>query len=285
MLPFRRILFPVDYSEPCREIVPWVKEMTGLFEAELTLLHAWESDLPPWLDLLVENPFPTEAARKSEKEILGKFAREMFPDTNVSLITPSGDAAKAIHDAVVHAGTDLIMMPTHGYGPLRRLLLGSNTAKVLHDVDAAVWTGTGSVLSTHQPRIPCRSVLCALEDGEESPAVLKASAILAAAFGAKLSILHILELPGGADVRFDAYRRQINDDVEFWLRELKANLGIDAPHSIRDLPVARAVREEAVHREADLIVSGRGRARGLTPALWSSLYSLMREAPCPVLSI
>ena len=32
-------------------------------------------------------------------------------------------------------------MPTHGYGPFRRFILGSNTAKVLHDADCPVWTG------------------------------------------------------------------------------------------------------------------------------------------------
>lgn len=27
MIPFQRILFPVDYSEDCRGLVPYVKEM------------------------------------------------------------------------------------------------------------------------------------------------------------------------------------------------------------------------------------------------------------------
>ena len=35
----------------------------------------------------------------------------------------------------------VILMPTHGYGPFRRFILGSNTAKVLHDADCPVWTG------------------------------------------------------------------------------------------------------------------------------------------------
>ena len=33
---------------------------------------------------------------------------------------------------------DLIMMPTHGYGPFRSLLIGSVTAKVLHDIELPV---------------------------------------------------------------------------------------------------------------------------------------------------
>jgi len=33
------------------------------------------------------------------------------------------------------------MLPTHGRTPLRRFLLGSVTAKVLHDRTVPVWTG------------------------------------------------------------------------------------------------------------------------------------------------
>ena len=41
MLPFRKILFPVDYSEPCQAVVPYVKDMLRHFSAELTLVHAY----------------------------------------------------------------------------------------------------------------------------------------------------------------------------------------------------------------------------------------------------
>jgi len=41
MLPFRKILFPVDYSESCQAIIPYVKEMTQHFSSELSLVHAY----------------------------------------------------------------------------------------------------------------------------------------------------------------------------------------------------------------------------------------------------
>ncbi|MGA8595805.1 MAG: universal stress protein [Bryobacteraceae bacterium] len=46
-----------------------------------------------------------------------------------------GDPAAAIVKCAQAEQVDLIMMPTHGYGPYRKFLLGSVTAKVLHDSD------------------------------------------------------------------------------------------------------------------------------------------------------
>lgn len=39
------------------------------------------------------------------------------------------------------AASDVIMMPTHGHGPFRRLTLGSVTARILHSATCPVWTG------------------------------------------------------------------------------------------------------------------------------------------------
>jgi nucleotide-binding universal stress UspA family protein len=46
--------------------------------------------------------------------------------------------------ALLHAlaeNASLIILPTHGYGPFRRFLLGSATAKVLRDADCPVLIG------------------------------------------------------------------------------------------------------------------------------------------------
>ena len=69
------------------------------------------------------------------------------------------------------------MLATHGHGPVRRFLLGSITAKVLHDVGAAVWTGVGAALADHPVRIPYQSIVCPLDDSQEAEGVLRAAAL------------------------------------------------------------------------------------------------------------
>ena len=75
------------------------------------------------------------------------------------------------------------------------------------------------------------------------------------------------------------------DAAELRLRELKGKLGINAPHIVLDAQVAQAINEEAVRRHADLIMTGRGHALTTFSRMWASLYPIVRESPCPVLSI
>jgi hypothetical protein len=63
MLPFRKILFPVDYSEPCKAIVPYVAEMQNHFSAELSLLHAYGAEALAFSNLPLSDPELPEDTR------------------------------------------------------------------------------------------------------------------------------------------------------------------------------------------------------------------------------
>jgi nucleotide-binding universal stress UspA family protein len=197
-----------------------------------------------------------------------------------------GEAGSIVQKIVQHQGTDLILLATHGRGPIRRLLLGSVAAKVLHDLSAAVWTGSGGALTDHAPQIPYKSVLCALDDSDEAAGVLKAAAAFACNYQAQLFLVRIVEIPPvTSGVDFSPYKKDLVDEAHFRLRELMGQAGIDAPHAVIDGTVADGVREEAVRRKADLIVTGRGRAQATFARIWSHVYPIVRESPCPVLSI
>ena len=137
MFPFRKILFPVDYSAPCLEVVPYVTEMVRRFSADLTLVHAYGVDFAAFSELPIQDSI-MEEARTEEDRRLRKFAMETFPGRHVECFAELGEAGSVIEKIVQHEGTDLVMLATHGRGPIRRLLLGSVAAKVLHDVPAAV---------------------------------------------------------------------------------------------------------------------------------------------------
>ncbi len=289
MLPFRKILFPVDYSEACRSIVPFVQDTVRHFGAELTLVHAYGPSAVAYLEPPIGSPDLASQIEGFEQKRLEDFARDNFegkPEWVVDLGEPGG----VIHNLVRSRGTDLVMMPTEGNGPLRRLLLGSVTTKVLHDVSAAVWTVTTAAVKVHKP-VPPKSIVCGLElgprnPGNESGAVLVAAAALAKSYGSKLLLAHVVDTPRTTfDVDFGPFLKDLKDAADFQLREIKGSLKIDAPHWISDGNVADGIHRAAEEASADLIVVGRGHAQGGVSRIWSDLYTIVREAPCPVLSI
>jgi nucleotide-binding universal stress UspA family protein len=286
MIPFRKILFPVDYSTRCETVVPYVKETARRFKADLTLVHAYAPDPLAYRQFSVGEPDLMTAARLNEERRLQQYALETFPGEHVEYFAELGEAGSVIANVIQRQGTDLVMLATHGRGPFRRLLLGSVAAKVLHDIGAAVWTGVGSDLQDHAPQIPYKSVLCALDDSDEAEGVMTAAAALACDYQARLRLVHVVEMPPATfEVDFAPYRKDLIDAADFRLRELKGRLDLNVPHEVIDAPVADGVRDEALRRKADLIIIGRGRVQGTFSRIWSNVYPIVRESPCPVLSI
>ena len=296
MLPFKKVLFPVDYSASCAAMVPYVKDMTRHFSADLTLVHAYalrpvfvNRDIESVLvysDVAYADPKIAEEARQVEGQRLSAFATEEFPGQRPNLLTEEGEAGAVIHKVLQHQGADLVMMPTRGDGVIRRFLLGSVTAKVLHDVSAAVWTGTGTAIQGHAPTVPYKSIICALDETPESEAVLRAAAAMAKSYQASLALVHVLEMPPATpEIDFTPYRQDLIDAGHTHMRSLKDRLNLDVPNVVIDAGVADGIREEIVRRKGDLLVVGRGHDQGIVSRVWSRLYSIVRDSPCPVLSI
>jgi nucleotide-binding universal stress UspA family protein len=284
MLPFRKILFPADYSDPCLAVAPHVRDMREHFSAELAVVHAYGLGAF-YGEVAMADPGAIDEMQRLEEKRLQEFVAQTFPGQHVETFLQQGEPGSVIHDVVQHQGADLIVMPTHGRGPLRRLLLGSVTAKVLHDVSAAVWTGAQAAVEAH-PRGTYKSILCAVDLSEEAEAVLQAAAALARSYQAQLSLVHVVEvLPSNPEVDITPFRGELIQAANDQMRELKSKLGIDAPHTSVEGATADEVCREATRMKADLLVVGRGNIQGTFSRLWSHLYSIVRDSPCPVLSI
>ena len=285
MLPFRKILFPIDFSENCRKIAPRVRETVERYEAELILAHALSlaplAVGPPEAPLFIPPPDQSEVYQLEARR-LEQFAVEHFPGMKPTQVLALGDANHVISDTLRHQGADLVMLPTHGHGAVRRLLLGSVAAKVLHDVDCAVWTMVPHAEA--EARYPYRRILCALSlDQEDSAAVLRAAGAIAHRYQAELTILHSVDLPE-AGLEY-AYREAILAAADQKLRQLRHDSGVHAHYDLVAGDPVEQTRLAAVKNSVDLIITGRGQVREGAGRMWSQLYSIVREAPCPVLSI
>ncbi len=284
MLPFRRILFPVDHSEACKLIVPSVISMAKHFESEITLFHACPWPLAFYGETMPAGYIVPEVMEAAESARLDKFAEEMFPGQKVRQVVVVDDAVLGITNEVERQGTDLIMMPTRGRGIVRRLLLGSVTAKVLHDLSCPVWTGAHEALKPHAG--PYQSILCAISLGEESPEIARAASALAKSYGAKLTLLHVVDsqLPV-PDIDYGPYLTQLMDSAQARLEDLKREHQINASLTVMEGPITNCLKEAVERNAADLVVVGRGHDQDAFGRLWSRLYDIVRESPCPVISI
>ena len=291
MLPFRRILFPVDYSEPCQAVVPYIKDLihqireAGHPQPELTLLHAYGAEALAYSELPLTDPELAPAAQEIQEERIRRFGEENFPLLPATCVAALGEPGSAIHDLVQRQSTDLVMLPTHGRGPVRRFLLGSVTSKVLHDVSAAVWTGTGSAIGGHVPNLPYKNVLCALDETAEAECVLRAASAITSLYGAALFLVRVVEPMPATEFDMMPYQQDRIEAAHFNLRELAGSLQVDAPRNVIEAPVSDGVRREAIRLKADLVITGRGHSQGVFTTLRSHLYQTIRDSPCPVLSV
>src|SRR5687768_16763718 len=125
----KEIVFPIDFSDRSVDVCPYVAALTQRLNANLSLLHVIES-LPPGTSSLdgLDTGEELPQRREHANGALRAFQHQYIPHVASDLCVLSGDPAQSI---VAYGGDGegrMILMPTHGYGPFRQMLLGSVTA-------------------------------------------------------------------------------------------------------------------------------------------------------------
>jgi nucleotide-binding universal stress UspA family protein len=283
---FRHILFPVDFSPRCYGAVPFVKAFAARYKAALTLVHVVEAP-PVWASAdggyIAEVDLPALKAEAEQR--LAAFAMEQFPNTSVTRMVEEGDPGTCISELAHSWNADLIMMPTHGRGVFRRKLLGSVTAKALHDCDCAVWTGVH--LEEPPVHTELKTILCAIELTPESASLLKYAKQIGLEAGAAVHIVHAVPT---TEVRPEKYFDMplglfLKDFARDEIAKLQKEAGTDFDTFIELGSVSHVVHEAAEKFNGDLIIIGRGVMNRFAGDLRTEAYGIMREAPCPVISV
>jgi nucleotide-binding universal stress UspA family protein len=288
MRAFQKILFPVDMSDSCTATAPFVEAIARKYNADVTLLHVLETPsglIPDWYGGAVPI-IDTTAIWEAETQAAQSYLTDRFEGLKVHRVVVEGDAARTIDDYARENGADLIMMPTHGYGLFRTLLLGSVTAKVLHDTPCPVWTGV-HVEDTPAVSPEFATIMCAVDRTEDSIPTMRFACRLAHDNQAKLFLVHAIP---GAEVAPEKYfdtdlRLYLEQDARKLIAQLQESAGVAAPLCLGAGEVSHVVRDSALGHSADLVVIGRGRSTRTLGRLRSNVYSIIREAPCPVISV
>jgi nucleotide-binding universal stress UspA family protein len=282
-----RILFPIDFSDHSRAMNSEVEWLASQFSSHVTLLHVFE--VPTSWYGSGEAPLMTGADfmayADEEKQRLQDYPLQL-PENRIQRISAEGSAAWHIAKWTKEHDVDLIVMGTHGYGPVRRLLLGSVAMKVLHDVECPVWTHPVSTEAKSDPKRGISSILCSIELSGEVVPLLRFTKDLAADFAATVHLVHCVPETESRPAKY--FDRELHRSLKGWACEeisrLQHEAGTDFPLDITERFIAQDIAELATDQHADLVVIGRGKTQGTFGTLRTNAYEIIRQAPCPVLS-
>ncbi|HTU47271.1 MAG TPA: universal stress protein [Bryobacteraceae bacterium] len=286
MFDLKKILVPVDFSERSAAVAPYAKAFAEQFQSQLLLLHVEHN--PGFLGSIAAHDHRGGGVLEiSQAEAqLKTLSSTEFYGFSASHHVMEGDPAAKIIECARATQADLIMMPTRGCGPYRRLVLGSVTAKVLHDSDWPVWTSAH--IENAFPTDPfCRKIACAIDLGPHTKNVVFWASGIASKTGARLLVLHAVPpsdpfIQDASDPEAGLPEMQnAREAVERLLRgmNVKAEIVVDSGS------VSEVVYRNVAEFAADLLVMGRHAATGIAGRLHPHAYSIIRESPCPVVSV
>lgn len=287
MTTIQNILFPVDFSPSCFGMAAFVKRAAAITSANVTLLHVLQPATSGFELMVRPLPEVEEDRWFVARERLGSFLEFEFPAAGCPRLLVAGDAARAIAETARAGRFDLIVMPTHA-GVFRRTLLGSTTAKVLNDADCPVMTTQHAETIAPRP-IEHREWVCAIGLSADSERVLRYARQMAEAFHANLALVHAIPAAEpGPPVQLDLEERiqgLEKQSVGKRIEELQRATGSHAPVRIAVGPIKDALIDAASRLRADVLVIGRSPQPGTLGRLRDLTYAVVRDAPCPVLSV
>lgn len=273
MFSLNKILLPVDFSDRSAAVARHAEVLASPFQSQLIMLHVDPTGRGKHIGEL--------------KTQLESFLPDNFQGRSVRRDVVQGDPGARIVEWAKTEQIDLIMMATHGYGPYRRLFLGSVAAKVLHDSDCPVWTSAHTESALPTESISYHRIACAIDLGPHTEKVLSWAAALVSAFDARLIVIHatrpiepIVAEASAPDAGVELVRRATQEIADV-LKKLK----VEAEVAVESGSVSEVTYNRAARFAADLLIIGRHAAKGIGGRLHPHAYAIIRESPRPVVSV
>jgi nucleotide-binding universal stress UspA family protein len=290
MLGLKRVLLPVDFSERSLGAARYVEALAARCDCDVTLLHVlplphYEFSALEIGGTVLNELYGQRTARVRDE--LNAFLADELRGLRVERVLLEGDPACKVVEYAHDHHVQVILMPTHGYGPFRRFILGSVTAKVLHDADCAVWTGVHLEQAPEFHSIQFQTIVAALDMGPQSRRTLEWAWNIATEFKARLvavSVIPCLEASSGEYYDTD-WRTHMEERCRKQVAELQGELGSGAELVIESGDPPTAICGAASRLGADVLIIGRGSAAGRFGRLRANAYSIIRQSPCPVVSV
>jgi nucleotide-binding universal stress UspA family protein len=281
-----RILFATDFLGSSRLALDYAVAFARYFKATIIMVHALELSHPA-REAEAETSRPC-LSRKLAQERLQALANGVRnAGVAVEAFIEDGIPAEVITRSVDDHLADLLVLGVHGvHRGLSRLLIGTNTEKILLSTSCPTMTVGAHVFTGVDPDLHFREILYLSDFTPEAAAAAPYAAFLGRAFQTPVEVCQLLteEIPvnpgywqGVAEEYCDAIRQAYPDSEYCW----------DTPAFHLDRGVAfDDIIDRAKTQQAGLIVLGAHSESQLGRHLHTSFaYQLLSKATCPVISI
>jgi nucleotide-binding universal stress UspA family protein len=261
------------------------------FQAEIILLHVVPPFSYPYGMLesgheITARDLHAHVIQRAQSD-LDRMPLPEFHGIAVTRALLRGDPAREIVEAARNRNVDLIVMPANDYGAFYQFLLGSVTAKVLHETQCPVWTGA-HVEESPKSEFSIHRVLCPVELSPHSRHTVSLAAEMAASIDATLTLVHVTPGveeygPGGYHVNPE-WKEQMFGFAAKQIEELQRDLGTEFEVIIDCGNVPEALNRAAEQMKADLLIIGRIPGRSHLGDNGEG-YGIICQSRIPVLSL
>jgi len=278
-IALKNILFATDFSRQSKAALPYALSIARKFGAKIYAVHVV--------------PFPPPAPRGSlgaVKEQLEREAQEAmahlvprFNGVEYETLLENGDVWEALSGIITRKEIDLVVIGTHGYTGIERLLLGSVAEKIFRRATCPVLTVGPNVTATPEGVAETHEILYATDFTSQSLAAAPYAVSFAQENQAHLSLVYVIKT-GEEKVQPDTLTLRLHGlvpaEAELWCKPKSFVL-----YGVPDVEILELARERA----ADLIVLGVRTPRhfvGATTHLGgATAHKIVVRAQCPVLTI
>lgn len=142
MITLKQILVPTDFSETSGVAVKYARALAQAFNADLHLMHVLENPYLAYDPMSFTPPinFLEELEAKTRERLLQLVTDWDPTHPHVDVVTTRGSAFLEIINYSKEHNIDLIVLGTHGRGPIAHMLLGSVAEKIVRKAPCPVLT-------------------------------------------------------------------------------------------------------------------------------------------------
>jgi nucleotide-binding universal stress UspA family protein len=298
--PFRSILVPLDGSATAEQALPLAIAVAQRARSKIRLALVHQTLIAP-VHLGTERLYTSIelSVRKSEREYLRGWADRIRESSRrpTTAVTLTGSIAPALDQYVRDNSIDLVVMATHGRGPLRRAWLGSVADHMVRSLEVPVLlVRSAEAQPAETPTAQLGNILVPLDGSPLAEAALEPAMALARAWGVEIGLVQVIEplvfpiesqmVPAvGYDEKLTTIRRDAaNDYLNDIAERIRAEGGKVSSAAVLGVGVAETLLDLARPERYGLIAiatHGRGGLRRM--ALGSVADKLVRGADIPVL--